>query len=240
MKKRKLIKYVLGTLLIILLILSIVIPLYSPNLEKVIIASTSLISAVASTLTFLLALLLFNKYGIESKFVDKQAESILELLALLKEQNLLILGENRITQLFLGMINTIDYEDAGKTNLVFSISYFSDLENIWKKGNSLYIPKSIRNALKCVTVSHLTQDELYLDKSKYSRVTIPSHKKWNTNSDDYEDNSNGESYAKWGLLNGKEITLLEFQRNWGNVITMCTKWLENNSSISIDINLDSA
>ncbi|MDR1501245.1 MAG: hypothetical protein LBT43_02155 [Prevotella sp.] len=217
-------KYI-ATILIFVTILSVLLPfIFRSNTESIndtISIVAVLIGSFASLLTLLIAIILFNKFGIETSLLERNTEVVFSLLEEFKKISFIVSGEN-----YALMIRPHDsfhkhFEKYYKEQLVFSVNYAYSLEKLSKISESPFMPKNIYNKvskLSFITLVIIEEENI----SKYATVMSP-----------------GDSLigAKYGLFNQTEMTLLEFLNMIDDLRTEIISWIEKNSSYPLDLNI---
>lgn len=199
-------------------------------------ASASLISAYASFLTLLIALFLLNKFGIEANVLEKQANTVLELIDRIKKLELLMRSVNQSSFLIFKprwLFSEVGkFEDYKNCQLLFSETYFNALQEVESQMEAIFMPSSIVKAYKPLEIHSLsTKDFTVTDNFLF----VGGHRQIG-NVFDVCGTSKKEFF---GLLNGQEISLKDYSQLWRALLHACRNWLDEHSSLRIDINLDS-
>jgi hypothetical protein len=116
------------------------------------------IGALASLLTFFIAIILFNKFGIEKSIIQKHTDAVIALLEFLRKESfpmeiIQLDAKLKIDHSIVRKINfspvksfkdiesdLVDYKDF---TLIFGKSYLEKLNQLEKLINNLFVPKSI-------------------------------------------------------------------------------------------------
>ena len=117
-----------------------------------IVSGVNLISGIASFLTLLIALLLYNKFGIETSLLEKQTKQVFELLENLNNYSVLLEGKDLFMKLNPAKPYMKFYEEYYERELVFSVKYIEGLQHIWKHVDNVFLPKEIANKLRLLQV----------------------------------------------------------------------------------------
>lgn len=104
----------------------------------------AIISGTASFITVVLAVLLYNKYGIEKTIIEKNLDISLKLLEEIKKIEITFTGSN-FTVYYRPATWSFEYFEAHyHIKLLFANTIVNDLENIALYSNNLYLPKEIK------------------------------------------------------------------------------------------------
>jgi hypothetical protein len=217
-------KKIIITLVIILIVSLGITPFFlTQNANSALSVGTSIISALASIVTLLIALLLYSKYGVEKSLISKQTEVVFRLLTELKKTRFLILwGNGNLLQLFLDMLGHEFINEYENKNLVFNMSYAEGLNNIWEIAEDIFLPTEIADKIRPLMVQSISGEK---EKDKYMLVTVPGHS--DKTKDDF-----------FGKLNHKDMTMKEFVDQWTLVIKESKKWLKEYSNMKVDLNFE--
>lgn len=183
----------------------------------------NVVSAVASLVTLLIAILLYSKYGVEKSVLDKQTETVLRLLTELKKTRFLCEWDGGMLQLTLDRLQSQYWSDYKDKKLLFDGGYAEGLNSIWEIVDDVLLPAEIAKKFNPLVVGVIVGNQ---KSDGYMRVEIPgySHK-------------TRENHF-FGLLNGKQISVEEFVGSWSAVIEATIKWLKDHSNKSIDLNFE--
>jgi hypothetical protein len=189
-----------------------------------------LTSAVASLATFAIALLLFDRYGIDRPLVEKSTQTVLNLLKNLKDVSFALESERpkfwiQVRLAWLSSVTDL-HRDYRNRKLLFSLDYVECLEELWSLGEDLFLPRTISEKLKPLELNSLTYVSSEEGKD-YLLVTVfaPSGK------------FRGAKMAEYGKLNSVDMTLGAFIDQWHLVINDSKRWLEERSAVPVDLNL---
>ena len=152
MKKRDII-----IILVLIAIVLFFIPfVFEKGTNEKIVSGINLIAGFASLLTMIIALLLFNKFGIETSLLEKQTKEVFELLETLNKSNVFIQGNREMMRFNPAKPYIKFYEYYYDRKLVFSIKYIEGLHNIWKYSDNVFLPKEIAEKLRKQQIVVLT------------------------------------------------------------------------------------
>lgn len=103
----------------------------------------TLISSIAGLLTLLIAIILFNKFGIETPLLQKNTEVVFLFLEEFKKTSFLIQGKSFGLFIRIQDQHHKHFEDWYGQKLLFSTEYSSGLDRFMKISESPFMPKSI-------------------------------------------------------------------------------------------------
>lgn len=226
-------KKVLIVILIVLCIvlLSMVIPWIASNYANKylnISETTKLLSAICSLATLVIAILLFNKYVINSKLIEKKIQRVFKLIEEFNKIELIVqlnnsIGPNPYRIIFV----RFNDKDAKKLIKDFSnmpVYFMFNFTEVAGKINSLcndpFMPNNIVEAAKPLRVAIFTP--IQNKAPEYAIVSCPSNKKSKINI--------------VGVINKEEMTLDEIINAFENIRKEIKKWMKDNSSGKLDIN----
>lgn len=216
---------------IVLLIISILIglslfPLFiiaeGESINSAIGVSATVLSGLATLITLIIALLLYNKYGIEETVLQKRTEAVIALLSELKKTRFVF--ESPDSNYYMIRIKWIEknyFEEKYSEELVFSSNYYIGMEKLTALVDDLFLPKTIvekYSNLQFIVMTNLKPEEL----KKYTKVDIAGYKN--------PDN------IKYGFLNDKKMTLIDFITYITDLKSEAENWLKENSNKDVDLN----
>lgn len=210
-------------LLIIIAVILFSIPFFfEKTTNDNIVSGINLIAGFSSLLTLIIALLLFNKFGIETSLLEKQTKQVFELLENINKSNILIEGKSEFMRFNPAKPYLKFYEDYYNRKLLFSTKYIEGLETIWKFSDNVFLPKEIATKLRGLQIYMISnlKEEVNADEL---RVSAPFK------SDEDE---------KFGRGNDKEILMFDFVNNWNELIDEIKNWISTNSSMKSELNLE--
>jgi hypothetical protein len=185
--------------------------------------SATLIAALFSILTFILAILLFNKYGIDTALMDKRTDTVFRLLEKINGLVYAVENEKYFFTLNLGSSERKNIEEFYDRKLSFSTDYYNDLEKIFEIANSPFTPKSIIREMDSIQPPVISFDIPESEKGNYAKVYLLGHRK--------EDN-------QFGRLNMTDITLYKFIISYSNIKDAIVDWIKSNTSMNTaDLNI---
>ena len=187
-----------------------------------IVSGVNLISGIASFLTLLIALLLYNKFGIETSLLEKQTKQVFELLENLNNYSVLLQGKDVFMTLNPAKPYRKFYEEYYERKLVFSVKYIEGLQHIWKHVDNVFLPKEIANKLSLLQVYLISNLKEEIEDNQL-KVSAPFAM---------------DEVEKFGEGNDKNTNLMTFISDWVDLIEEIKKWIRNNSSMNSELNLD--
>ncbi len=219
-------KRTLSIVLILTILLAVILPILlrdkneTPNQTLNIIVT--IISTCASLLTLIIAILLFNKFGIETPLLEKNTSIVFEFIEELKKIRLFVNGKNYGLMLQLHNSSHTSFEEYYGERLIFSIEYLEGLKKIFKISESPFMPKTIHLKVDQLKFYILTMDIKDEDLDKYATVRVQ-----------------GQSLidVKFGRFNRKDMTLLEFLNIIDDIKTEIVNWINKHSNYPVDLNL---
>jgi hypothetical protein len=213
--------------LILAIFLSIILPISfrdkSETVNQTLNIIATLTSAIASLLTLIIAIILFNKYGIETPLLQKNTEVVFSFLEEFKKTSFLIQGKNYGLMITLHSSSQYThFEDWYGEKLLFSTEYMSSLDKLMKISESPFMPKSIYDKIDKLRFHVLVMDIKDEDLDKYATVMTIGQQLIG---------------AKFGRFNHQDMTLFEFLNIIEEVKSEIVKWISKNSNYSPDLNI---
>lgn len=228
-------KYIgIGMILFFICLLAIVISFFANEYVKKSINDTfKWISGISSLITLTIALLLFDKYGLNKKIENKRQDIVLELLDEL--QNVIFVIEYNTNEGGYGMsyftisreIST--YKEYSGKELMVCENYITGISKMIKYNKNYWMPISIQLKLSRVCeYLIITNKEINPFDEKYVRIRFP------------RDNDNNEDYKKikYGILkkNGANYKSENYFQEWKDLHCCIMKWIEENADFKLDNN----
>lgn|GEM_PF-1792368 len=227
----------LATIAVSLLIIYLSLYFDSRTLEKLTSAS-SFISSFASLITLMLAILLFKKYGIEKNIKDKNLDRIEELLKEISKVRLIFQGKNHWSQFFplqKEFYNLDRFDNFENNKLVVTLEFIESLNSIISFSYDPFLPKEIARAIDELKFTGGTSiNSTELATGNYARGST-KFTTWDSDATNFS-----EKYIKYNNFEPKtkQITLKQYKKKWHNLIKEIHKWLNANSSINNNLNID--
>ena len=180
-----------------------------------------LIAAVCSIITVVVAILLYDKYGVGSKIVDKNLQLVLQAIEVLKKTNAFAKCENDNGSYILRLnfwTTEISQLDMMKRYLddpvYFRISYAYAFEKLFQLCQDPLLPKSISEKIKNLQLYLLPDSNQNINDSRYA--VISAHYEGVQDLDD----------SVVGKFNGHDMTLREYILKYEAVKTAIKQWLK--------------
>jgi len=191
--------------------------------DQTLTVSATLIAALFSVLTFIIAILLFNKYGIDNALMEKRTDVVFRLLDKINGLVYSIENEKYFFTLNLGSSEKKNVEEFYGNKLSFSTDYYNDLEKIFEIANSPFTPKSIIQKMDSIQPPVISFDIPDNEKDNYAKVYLFGHR----------NESN-----QFGRLNTTDITLYDFIVSYSDIKEAIVDWIKKNTSINTaDLNI---
>jgi hypothetical protein len=122
--------------------------------NSVLSTSFTIFGAVLSVTTLIIAILLFDRFGVNAKFKDKQVDTVLDLATLLKKMNITATSTKmtyyvHATQSSEEIRNSVPLykTDAGKT-ILFPDNFEDLIKDLYGIRDSYWFPSEIKNKMK--------------------------------------------------------------------------------------------
>lgn len=225
LKKEHLVVLSLG-LCIIAFIVPFILSSCENTLFEVLTLSLTAVGAIAMIVTMLIAIFLYDRFGLEAKFIEKQTDKVLELADLLKGKTITVFGEGgsyyiRPSRSQLTTFNSFpNYKVDCKKIILLSLEDSEKaLKEIVDLKRSYWLPKVIREKMEFLEI----------------RVCIKV------------DNPSDESFVTFNFnfpVVGNmikplpEMTFEDFNRKLRDLVQVIEEWLEKHSEIPIDLKLE--
>ncbi len=221
------------------------------------------VGAVSSLLTFLIAVLLFNKFGIEKSIIDRQTEAVISLIEKLKQETFFMdVVIKTCTTINFSPIrgqkelygDLMPYQDLP---LLFGKSYFEKLKEIQVLVDGLFMPVEIVEQFEQLRFKYGTQastnfnveyiivrgksmDEIS-DINNLTRERFREENKKLYKKDInlfYEEMGRALHIENPLLLNGEAIVLKKFIERWDELLSVAGHWLSKHSNLPFSLNMD--
>jgi hypothetical protein len=169
-----------------------------------------------------IALLLYNKLGIDEIMQQKRTHAVLEVLNELKKTKFVFEAtDSSYYRINMKWIDRNFFEEKYYDKLLFSGNYYKGMEKLTYLMDDLFLPKKI--AEKYNNIRLITMTNLSLDKQQgYTKVDIEGFKDINN--------------EKYGILNDKEMNLVDFINYIIDIRTEAENWIKQNSNLDFDLN----
>ncbi len=188
----------------------------------------NIISSLAALTTLFLALLLYNKFGIENKLLNKNLQTVTEFLKEVSNIRLLFDSDNQLIPFtpsqkdFYRKEKSLDQDNT----VVFQKEYLTMLAPVLSYINNPFFPKSIARTLKELEIQHVRSVSKEILERKNTLKLIVVYKPPKTRKDLYLS------------LSEEPMTYQSYINKWESVMIQTQKWLRKHSSYRREINLD--
>lgn len=220
MTKNKL--YIISSVLfIIAILLPILLNVTAEDAIHVIDHISFLVSAFCGIVTVLIAILLYNKYGVDQAITDKNLKVVLEIIDELKKKSVFARGETKSGSYYIKLnfwtsdvssLNDAVMQRNLDDKVYFMISYAHEFDRLCELCYEPFVPKEIADAIKKIQLVMLPEiKKEYLGE----RYAIISSK--------FDDFSKEDKFV--GKFNDKDMTLREYIQNYQAVKDSIKTWL---------------
>lgn len=183
----------------------------------------SIIGGVASFIVMIIAIMLYDKFGIEKTIKEKNLDVSLKLLEEIKKITIVIKGYNYKVFYDVTKIPINAFEEHYGEKLLFPENYREELNSIFVYTNNLYLPREIKEKLDAIIPYSLGALNDGINNDGYGKVII-----------NYRDST------KWmynHINNETDIKLYDYLIKWDELIFTIQNWCKNNSDSKIDLNI---
>ena len=193
--------------------------------------STSLaaIGTVIALIALYIAIILYQKFGLESRFIERRTDKVLELVNLLKGRNYTIYTKKFNYFLRFGVDN---YEKLSKEpfykymkDMVIAMNiddYEIGTKKILNLRNSYWLPSEIREKLEFFHLYAFTDTEVKKKDKEFARLSF---------------NSEGKKSKEWRVT-VPTFTVDEYVKKKNELSKEIIKWLSDHCDIKLDLKLD--
>ena len=192
--------------------------------SNVISNGTNIVTAICSLGTLVLAILLYSKYGIDTKLIEKNTDIVFKLVTEFNKQFFIVEGSKSNNYLLIVRLNNKNlnalFSEYLSQPICFTKDYFEILDPIMSLCNDPFMPPIIAEASKSLSVHCIVGIEDCQDK--YAIIKRNAAKLSDNNF--------------VGLLNEEEITLGEYITTFENFKNVITLWLREHSDNSVEMN----
>jgi hypothetical protein len=220
-------RYIILT--IVACILGFVIPLSikenSDSWNSTLSLSFTVLGTIASFATLLVAILLFDRFGISSKIKENQVDKVLQLVDTLKATRITIAANQYEYFIHISQSAIIrrkdvpNYKQDKQKTLLFPLNYYELIKEISSISKSKWMPQEIKQRMAFLEIVFISKTENASDE-KYLRLDINKR----------ADGNWCESIPK--------IHFEMFDINLQNLLEELKKWIKSHSNIAIDLELD--
>ena len=187
----------------------------------------SAIGTVATFITLIIAFYLYEKFGLESKFIEKQTDTVLELINLLKGKTIYAHSIHGTYFLYPSCERIKDLpefnlykEDKKKKILISTNDYQKAWEKIFEIKRNYWLPKEIQEKFKFIEFPLSVEVEDSSDKNKYIRISF------------------GENQDEKWTLPMPDLTFEEFNSGMFKLVKSIEDWLKSHSDFEIDFKME--
>lgn len=186
--------------------------------------SFTILSTLISITTLIVAIILFDRFGINAKFKERQVDTVLEFVKELKGISLTV-STRRFT--YLNYIRKCinlerlpkDTYNTDKTKTLLFPDNYKDLLNIFSKARQdPWLPDEIKKKLEFIDINGTSQVEQFND-DECVRLNI-----------------NRDGAEPWRVTHPK-FTFEMFSINLADLLTTVVKWIRDHSNIKVDFDI---
>lgn len=196
------------------------------SLFSVLSLSISAVGTIATVATLIIAIFLYDRYGLEGKFIEKQTEKVLELADLLKGKTIRVKAKDfdyfvRPSRKQLAdFVGFAPYQrDHKKIIIISPDDYELALRNIITVRRSYWLPQPIKDKMT------------FLEFAAFGQLDDPQDEKY------VRFDFNESKFENW-MITLPEMTFEEFNNNLHDLVLEIENWLSKHSNIHIDLELE--
>tara|TARA_R110002051_G_scaffold219450_2_gene283484 strand:+ start:1222 stop:1935 length:714 start_codon:yes stop_codon:yes gene_type:complete len=217
---------------LVFILISLIFPFYlaeeNDSILTILSASFTAVGTVIALIALYIAIVLYQKFGLESKFIEKRADKVLELVDLLKGRTYTI--QTKKFKYFMRFevddIKSLSKEPyyiylKDKTILMNTDDYEKGTKQILNIANSYWLPNEIKKKLEFFKTYAFEEID---EKEKYAKLKFEFGKK--------PDN------MEW-LVPIHKFTVEEFIINKNKLSLEIQEWLTKHCEIKLDLKLNS-
>jgi len=208
-------------IVIIVLVIILISIFFTEEINIKLAQITSILANLCSIITVIIAILLYQRYGIEKTILEKQQRVVFKLIETLKETYFQIYNVNTLINFKITHPYEKVYESNYSKNFIFTEVYSKGFNHIWEFCDNLYLPKNIASSLRKFEMVYLDIISDYKLNENDLIITHPN----------YIDN-------QFGVLNGEKITFFDFINLCNNLNSVINEWIEKNSVNKAELNYD--
>ncbi|MDY8135581.1 hypothetical protein [Aquimarina sp. 2201CG5-10] len=228
----KLSKRLLISLTIILSVLAILLPIFTRSEDEtfnsIMGSSLTALGAVFALIALYIAIILYQKFGLESRFVERQADKILELVDLLKGEVYYIKTDGFVyfMRFEVDDLTKLRKEKPygsmkSKKILIRYNNYDKATREIINLSNSYWLPTEIKEKLMFLKIPMIQKSIKNPSYEQYTRMYFGEEKNKKT----------------WDLP-FPELTVDEFMIAKNELTKSIENWLSKHCDIKLELNLD--
>ena len=212
-----------GIIAVIGFIIPLLIKVNSESWNSVLSLSFAILGTLATIATLIIAIVLYDNFGSDAKFKEKQADAVIELAQLLKKTRFSAeakkltynLPAYRSTLLSLHLVE--DYKMDSSKTLLFPSNFFENsINTIYITGDNYWLPEEIKVKMKFLEIFGLISVENPFDE-QYVRLNV-----------------NHSAKDEW-QKSVPRLTLEMFIINYTNLLTEIEIWLKRYSDVTVNL-----
>lgn len=215
---------------IIVCVLAFVFPFliksYEDSLYSVLSLALTAVGTVGTVATLVIAILLFDRFGLEGKLIVKQTEKVLELADLLKGKTITVKSKESIyfvrpsRRQLAHFVSFPSYQlDHKKIILMSPDDYELALRNIIAVRRSYLLPQIIKDKMTFLQFAAFC---------KLENIKVEQYVRFDFN----------ETNNKNWMLTSPEITFEQFNKNLQDLVLEIENWLKKHSDFPLDLKLE--
>lgn len=196
--------------------------------------SDYLIRTIFSVVTMIIAFLLFDRFGVSKQALNKNVETVFELLEVIKSKTIYAEYESD-AGVFHAAISISDDLDKFKNHKIMlekdilfnyeDINY--GLSEINQFATNIWLPVKIKDKIKKISLlSASSVKDNFDSKNKCVKVYFNLYPE-----------ARKEKDVKWYMTNEKETTFNEFLTNLKDLVREIKTWLNKHSNYDLDLNI---
>ena len=227
---------ILLIILILLISSAVILPFcFQTDVKEAINISGYLISTIVSAVTIIIALLLFDRFGVSKKTLDKNVETVFKLLEVIKSKTICAEYESDSGVEYFAAISISENlkqliknkEMLGKDILFNYEDINNGLSEIHQFRASVWLPVQIRKKIeKILFLSVSSVNDSFLQKNKCVKIyfhLFPEARK-------------GKE-VRWYKTNQEETTFNEFLSNLEDLVAEIKTWLNKHANSDLELNI---
>lgn len=223
-------KITLILIVLVLISLSIFVVHYSILSKDEIELLSEIISSLGTIFTVYIAILLYDRFGIDRELKLKSFDSVTRLIERFQKTNFIIESKiNGTKSLHFLRFNDKDFfshSERLKVNLYFHSTAIEVLSDLCSLKCDVLLPPEVAKALSAFEISAFQKIELDDSVSNYSVISCPA----------YKEKSSIEK-GVYAIHTPSQITAGEFICQYKNLKSSIIDWVKNNTSESQKLNI---
>ena len=185
--------------------------------------SFTIVGALGTIATLIIAILLYDRFGSSAKFKEKQADAVIELASVLKRKEFKAIT-NKMTYNLPAFLPTLkgvqsianNNGDGKKALLIPELFFESHLNQLYFDQHNYWLPEEIKDKIKFLDILATFESDDYLS-NQYARLSLK----------DSED-------AVWGKT-VPQLTLEMFIINYITLLSEIESWLRKYSPVLVNL-----